>query len=63
MDDFSKLKELYEDGYRCIYHDSTDQNYTIYLKNFDTESSQVVELNNDSDFSQFKDYIGSLRMY
>ncbi|MFA3959552.1 hypothetical protein [Clostridioides difficile] len=32
MDDFSKLKSLYEDGYRCIYHDCVDNNYTIYLK-------------------------------
>lgn len=63
MDDFSKLKELYEDGYRCIYHDNNDSNYTIYLKNFDTENSEVLEFDNDDDFSQFKDYVDNLRTY
>lgn len=62
MNDFNTLKNLYEDGYRCIYHDCSNQTYTVYLKNFDTEGSEVVELNNESDFSQFKDYIGGLRM-
>lgn len=63
MSDFNKLKELYEDGYRCIYHDSSENDtYKVYLKNFDTEGSEVIELNNEEDFSQFKDYIGGLRM-
>mgnify|MGYP000058037188 CR=1 FL=1 len=62
MDDFSELKNLYEDGYRCIYHDCVDNNYTIYLKNFYTEGSETIELSSESDFSQFKDYIDGLRM-
>ncbi|RDY23551.1 hypothetical protein CHF27_007195 [Romboutsia maritimum] len=63
MSDFNKLKELYEDGYRCIYHDNSDNStHTVYLKNFDTEGSEVVELNNENDFSQFKNYISGLRM-
>ncbi|EQF22847.1 putative evolved beta-galactosidase beta-subunit [Clostridioides difficile CD160] len=62
MDDFSKLKNLYEDGYRCIYHDCVDNNYTIYLKNFYTEGSETIKLSSESDFSQFKDYIDGLRM-
>ncbi|MBT2145858.1 hypothetical protein KKZ20_01050 [Clostridioides difficile] len=53
---------MYEDGYRCIYHDCVDNNYTIYLKNFYTEGSETIELSSESDFSQFKDYIDGLRM-
>ncbi|MEG1284367.1 MAG: hypothetical protein RSD22_01405 [Romboutsia sp.] len=62
MSDFNKLKDLYEDGYRCIYHNCVDSSYTIYLKNFNTEDSQVIQINNESDFSTFKDYLGELRM-
>ena len=62
MSDFNKIKNLYEDGYRCIYHDSVDNTHKVYLKNFNTEGSQVIELNYDEDFNQFKDYIGGLRM-
>ncbi|QJA09974.1 hypothetical protein HF520_14385 [Romboutsia sp. CE17] len=62
MAKFNQIKDLYEDGYRCIYYDHAENNHTIYLKNFDTESSKVVELDNDQDFSNFKDYISGLRM-
>ena len=62
MANFSELKNLYEDGYRCIYYDGEENNRTIYLKNFYNESSQVVELTNEQDFSDFKNYIGNLRM-
>ena len=33
MSDFNTLKNLYEDGYRCIYYDKAENNHTIYLKN------------------------------
>lgn len=62
MSDFNKIKNLYEDGYRCIYQDCTDSSYKVYLKNFNTEGSEVIELSNEEDFNQFKDYIGGLRM-
>ena len=62
MAKFNQLKDLYEDGYRCIYYDSTANSHTIYLKNFDTEGSEVIELEDDNDFSEFKDYIRDLRM-
>ncbi len=62
MANFNELKNLYEDGYRCIYYDGEENNRTIYLKNFYNESSQVVELTNEQDFSDFKNYIGNLRM-
>lgn len=63
MNKFNDLKNLYEDGYRCIYHDSKENNtYTIYLKNFYNEKSEVLELDDENEFNQFKDYISNLRM-
>ncbi len=62
MSDFNQLKNLYEDGFRCIYFNSEDTNHKIYLKNFDSEKSQVVELTNDTDFNQFQDYINILKI-
>ncbi len=64
MSDFNTLKNLYEDGYRCIYYDKAENNHTIYLKNFDNENSTVIEfeLEDDMDFSRFQDYINDLRM-
>ena len=50
MANFNELKNLYEDGYRCIYYDGEENNRTIYLKNFYNESSQVVELTNEQDY-------------
>ncbi len=61
MTNFNDIKNLYEDGYRCIYYDGDDINKTIYLKNFDSEHSTVVELNDPNEFSQFQSYIDGLK--
>ena len=62
MSDFNTIKNLYEDGYRCIYYDNLENNHTIYLKNFDNENSTVIELEDENEFSQFQNYINDLRM-
>ena len=62
MSDFNTIKNLYEDGYRCIYNDKLENNHTIYLKNFDNENSTVIELEDENEFSQFQNYINDLRM-
>ena len=62
MSDFSYIKELYEDGFRCIYYNSESNNHKIYLKNFDNEASEVIELTNNDDFNQFQNYINDLKM-
>lgn len=64
MTSFNDLKNLYEDGYRCIYHDCTNSNHTVYLKNFDGGHSQALELevSDENEFSQFQDYINGLKM-
>ncbi len=62
MDNFNDLKNLYEDGYRCIYQDGTEGNRNIYLKNFYDEKSTVVNLQDENEYSQFQDYVSGLRM-
>ena len=64
MAKFNQLKDLYEDGYRCIYYDSTANSHTIYLKNFDNDYSKALEvnINDENEFNQFQDYINDLRM-
>lgn len=60
-DKFNHLKKLYEDGYRCIYYDSTkNEVFTVYLKNFDVEKSEVVEIEDSHEFNEFKSYIDDL---
>lgn len=61
MSDFNTIKSLYEDGYRCIYYDDSTSNPKIYLKNFDSEHSQVIQLNNEQQFCEFKSYIEDLK--
>ena len=62
MENFNDLKNLYEDGYRCIYQDGTEGNRNIYLKNFEDEKSTVINIQDENEFSQFQDYISNLRM-
>ena len=62
MPDFNHLKELYEDGFRCIYYDSQPNFHKIYLKNFDSEKSKVIELKNTEDFNQFQSYMNNLKI-
>ena len=62
MENFNDLKKLYEDGYRCIYQDGTEGDRNIYLKNLYEEKSKVVNLQDENEFSQFQEYISSLRM-
>ena len=61
MENFNDLKNLYEDGYRCIYQDGTEGNRNICLKNFYDEKSTVVNLQDENEFLQFQDYISGLR--
>ena len=62
MSNFNTIKNLYQDGYRCIYYDKLENSHTIYLKNFDSENSTTIELEDENEFSQFKNYIDSLKM-
>ena len=62
MENFNDLKNLYEDGYRCIYQDGDEGHRNVYLKHFENEKSTVVNIQDENEFSQFQDYISNLRM-
>ncbi|MEG2985825.1 MAG: hypothetical protein RR835_14075 [Peptostreptococcaceae bacterium] len=62
MSDFNYIKSLYEDGFRCIYHNCDSNSHKIYLKNFDSEKSEVIELEDINEFNQLQDYMDSLKM-
>ncbi|SHH56191.1 hypothetical protein [Tepidibacter thalassicus] len=62
-DKLNHLKKLYEDGYRCIYYDSNkNEVFTVYLKNFEQEKSEVIEIENPQEFNEFKSYIDDLKI-
>jgi hypothetical protein len=61
MNELEKIKFLYEDGYRCIYTDDATNHHEIYLKNFETEKSEVIKVSSELDYDKFKNYIESLR--
>lgn len=44
-----ELKNLYADGFRCIKYESHEEDklFTVYLKNFEKESSRVVRYGPD----------------
>lgn len=60
MYDFDSVKNLYEDGYRCIYYDVSETNPYVYLKNFDNEESKEIQFDNEEEFAQFKNYLNTL---
>ncbi|MBU5337089.1 hypothetical protein [Intestinibacter bartlettii] len=60
MYNFESVKNLYQDGYRCIYYDSNESNPCVYLKNFDSEDSKEIQFEDEEQFTQFKDYLDSL---
>lgn len=41
------FRGLYEDGFRCIKYevDELDDLFTVYLKNFDNENTEVIKCN------------------
>ena len=60
MYDFESVKNLYEDGYRCIYYDASVNNPSVYLKNFDNEDSKEIQFETEEQFIKFKNYINML---
>ena len=61
MYNFKNVKNLYEDGYRCIYYNAEEDNPLVYLKNFDNEDSKEIQFEDQTQFMQFKDYLNTLR--
>jgi hypothetical protein len=55
------LKEMYEQGYRCIRTENENGTMKIYLKNFETEKTDTIFTNNQEEMSQISQYIHSVR--
>ncbi len=62
MYDLENVKDLYKDGYRCIYYNEEESNPTIYLKNFENENSKEIQFKSPEQFTQFKDYLDTLKI-
>lgn len=61
MYDLDSVKNLYKDGYRCIFYNNEETNPIIYLKNFENEDSKEIQFESEEKFIEFKDYLSTLR--
>lgn len=63
MNDFEKVKKMYENGFRCIrYDDSKDGDMSIYFKNFESEASQAMRVKNFDDKMKIKSFVNESSM-
>lgn len=55
------VKELLDNGYHCIYYeiDESDNMFTVYLKNFNSEKVKVLKCNRSEEV-ELKEYIDYL---
>ncbi len=53
-----KLKQLYENGYKCIkYEDNSDGELKAYFKNFEEEKIEELVSYDESEITQIKNYV------
>ncbi len=58
MNEFEKIKKMYEDGFRCIrYDDTKDGDMSIYFKNFDNEESNAMRVSGFDEKMKIKSFI------
>ena len=58
MDELEKIKDMYDNGFRCIrYDDTKDGDMCIYFKNFDNEDSQALRVKDFGQKMQIKNFI------
>lgn len=63
MNEFEKIKKMYDDGYRCIrYDDTKDGDMSIYFKNFENEDSQAIKVKGFDQKMQIKNFINQNSM-
>lgn len=63
MNEFEKIKKMYEDGFRCIrYDDTKDGDMSIYFKNFDNEASEAMRVSGFDEKMKIKSFINSNTM-
>ena len=58
--DLNKVKELYDKGFKCIkYEDGINGQLSIYLKNFEKEKVQQLNVDNMVEIQEIKNFINS----
>ena len=58
MNEFEKIKEMYDNGFRCIrYDDIKDGEMSIYFKNFESEASEAMRVKGFEQKMQIKSFI------
>ena len=58
MNEFEKIKEMYDNGFRCIrYDDTKDGEMCIYFKNFESEDTEAIRVNGFEQKMQIKNFI------
>ena len=58
MNELEKIKNMYDNGFRCIrYDDTKDGDMCIYFKNFENEDSQAVKVKDFEQKMQIKNFI------
>ncbi len=63
MNEFERIKKMYEDGFRCIrYDDTKDGDMSIYFKNFDSEASEAMRVSGFEEKMKIKSFINNNTM-
>ncbi len=56
-----RVKDLYGQGFKCIkYEDDKDGNLTVYFKNFENESIDMITVQGKSEINEIKNYINNI---
>lgn len=63
MNEYEKIKKMYENGFRCIrYDDTKDGEMSIYFKNFDNEASEAMRVSGFDEKMKIKSFINDNSM-
>ena len=63
MNEFEKIKEMYDNGFRCIrYDDTKDGDMCIYFKNFESEDTEAMKIRDFEQKMQIKNFINKNSM-
>lgn len=55
---FKKIKDLYNKQYKCIRYEFEDSgDFTVYLKNFEKEKIDTIEVRDKDEIQKIKSFI------
>ncbi|OON93256.1 MAG: hypothetical protein ATN31_06795 [Candidatus Epulonipiscioides saccharophilum] len=60
MEKLDELKQMYEEGYRCIYTDKDDNGLTVHLKDFYNERSDTISTNESEEIDQMESFLNNV---